>query len=101
MEVLVLAAQARVLMWVGFAWLALGLWQGLDPATVAWRAALGALAAMWVSGWLLRVVVKVMNERITADMAERQLAEEKKAAAESAQRAPARPARPAATPDRR
>ena len=100
MEVLVLAAQARVLMWVGFAWLALGLWQGLDPATVAWRAALGALAAMWVSGWLLRIVVKVMNERITIDMAERQLAEEKKAAAESAPRPAAKPARPA-TPERR
>ncbi len=46
MDVQLLAIQARVLMWVGFAWLAFGLWQGFDPATVAWRAALGALVAM-------------------------------------------------------
>ena len=50
MDVQLLAIQARVLMWVGLAWLAFGLWQGFDPATVAWRAALGAFVAMWLAG---------------------------------------------------
>ncbi len=96
MDVQLLAIQARVLMWVGFAWLAFGLWQGFDPATVAWRAALGALVAMWLSGWFLRMVVGVMNERMISDLAERQLAKEQAAALPQ----PARAAAPAA-PKRR
>jgi hypothetical protein len=92
-EVHILAAQARVLLWVGLVWLALGIWLGFDPATVAWRAALGALVAMWLSGRLLRTVAVVINERMTSDIAERQ------AAAEQAARAalpPGPPAKPAA-----
>ncbi|HEX3132789.1 MAG TPA: hypothetical protein VHX44_04310 [Planctomycetota bacterium] len=81
MDVHLLAIQARVLLWVGLAWLAFGLWQGFDPATVAWRAALGAFVAMWLSGWFLRQVTSVINERMTSEMAERQLAAEQAAAA--------------------
>lgn len=76
MEVYVLALQARVLLLVGIAWIALGLWLGFDPATVAWRAAIGALVAMWIAGWLARRVVAVLEERVAADMTERQLAAE-------------------------
>jgi hypothetical protein len=86
-EIHILAAQARVLMWVGLAWLAVGLWCGYDPATIAWRAALGALVAMWASGHLMRLVVSVINERMATDVAERQ------ATAEQAARA-AQPATP-------
>lgn len=91
MDVQLLAIQARVLMWVGFAWLAFGLWQGFDPATVAWRAALGAFVAMWLSGWFLRLVTGVINDRMTTDLAERQLAKEQAAVAAVPQpaRAPA------------
>lgn len=81
MDVHLLAIQARVLLWVGLAWLAFGLWQAFDPATVAWRAALGAFVAMWISGKLLRVVVGVINERLSSELVERQLAQEQAAAA--------------------
>jgi hypothetical protein len=93
-EVHILAAQARVLLWVGLIWLALGIWLGYDPATVAWRAALGAVVAMWLSGRLLHVVAGVINERMTSDVAERQ------AAAEQAERAalPPPPSKPVAAP---
>jgi hypothetical protein len=94
-EVHILAAQARVLLWVGLIWLALGIWLGFDPATVAWRAALGALVAMWLSGRLLRTLAGVINERMTSEIAERQ------AAAEQAARAalpPGPPAKPAGAP---
>jgi hypothetical protein len=80
MGIHLLAIQARVLMWVGISWLIIGLYLGTDPITVAWRAALAACVAMWFSGKLLGVVVRVMNERIAADEAERVLAEEKAAA---------------------
>jgi hypothetical protein len=78
-DVQILAIQARVLLWVGLAWLAFGLWQGHDPATVAWRAALGAFVAMWLAGWFLRLVTGVINERMTSELAERQLAKEQAA----------------------
>jgi uncharacterized membrane protein len=80
-DVYLLAIQARVLLWVGLAWLVFGLWQGFDPATVAWRAALGAFVAMWVSGKLLQVVVGVINDQMTSELADRQLAQEQAAAA--------------------
>jgi hypothetical protein len=97
-EIHILAIQARVLMWVGLAWIALGLWLGYDPATVAWRAALGAVVAMWLVGKLMRAVVGVINERMTADLAERQAAADKAAAAAEAavQRPPAGAPRPRA-----
>jgi hypothetical protein len=63
-------------MWVGCAWLATGLWLGFDPTTVAWRAAVAAVLAMWLSGKLLRVVVGTVNERLAAELAERALAAE-------------------------
>lgn len=88
MEVYVLMLQARTLMWVGICWLALGLWLGFDPATVAWRAAIGAVVSMVVVGWLARQVAAVMEDRMAADMAERQMAEEKaKTDAENAAKA--------------
>ena len=80
MDVHLLAIQARVLLWVGLVWLAFGLWQGFDPATVAWRAALGAFVAMWLAGYFLRMVTGVINERMTSELAERQLAKEQAAA---------------------
>ena len=81
MDVHLLSIQARVLLWVGLTWLAFGLWQEFDPATVAWRAALGAFVAMWISGKLLRVVAGVINERLSSELAERQLAQEQAVAA--------------------
>ena len=81
MDVYLLAIQARVLLWVGLAWLVFGLWQGFDPATVAWRAALGAFIAMWISGKLLQVVAGVINDQMTSELADRQLAQEQAAAA--------------------
>ena len=81
MDVYLLAIQARVLLWVGLAWLVFGLWQGFDPATVAWRAALGAFVAMWISGKLLKVVAGVINDQMTSELADRQLAQEQAAAA--------------------
>lgn len=98
MDVQILSIQARVLLWVGLAWLAFGLWQGFDPATVAWRAALGAFVAMWLSGWFLRQISGVISERMTTDLAERQLAKEQAAAV--AQPVPVRAA-PAPTAPRR
>jgi uncharacterized membrane protein len=80
-DVYLLAIQARVLLWVGLAWLVFGLWQGFDPATVAWRAALGAFVAMWISGKLLKVVAGVINDQMTSELADRQLAQEQAAAA--------------------
>jgi hypothetical protein len=89
-DVHLLAIQARVLLWVGLAWLAFGLWQQFDPATVAWRAALGAFLAMWLSGRLLRTVVGVINERLASELAVRQQAQEQAlAAAAVAARPPA------------
>jgi hypothetical protein len=84
MEVYVLAVQARILLLVGLGWIGLGLWQGYDPATIAWRAAIGAMLAMWIAGWLVRQVVAVLEERMAADMAERQLVAEKAVAAQQA-----------------
>ncbi len=98
MEVYVLALQARVLKWVGLAWLALGLWLGFDPTTVAWRAAIAAVVAMIAIGWLVRRVVAVIEERMAADMAERQLAAEKAAEAEAKAAKAAISGRPAPAP---
>jgi hypothetical protein len=92
MDVHILAIQARVLMWVGCSWILIGLWLGTDPATVAWRAAIAAFAAMWFSGKLLRVVVGVINERMATDVAERQVASEQVAAAAKAAAPPTPPA---------
>jgi len=91
-EVHVLAIQARVLLWVATAWLLLGLWLGYDPATVAWRAALGGCLAMWLSGKLLHIALGVISERMTADLVERQMVAEQAAAKATP---PPRPARDA------
>lgn len=101
MDVHLLAIQARVLMWVGLVWLTFGLWQGFDPATVAWRAALGAFVAMWLAGYFLRVVSGVINERMTTELAERQMAKEQAATAAAAAVQPARAAAASATAAKR
>ena len=75
MEVHLLAMQARVLLWVGLGWLVLGIGLGQEPTLVAFRAAIGAFAAMWIAGWLLRKVVAVIEERLAQDELERQEAE--------------------------
>ncbi len=99
MDVHLLAIQARVLLWVGLAWLTFGLWQGFDPATVAWRAAVGAVVAMMIAGKLLRIVSGVINDRLATELAERQMAAEQAAQAATAAAAapvPARAGAPAA-----
>jgi hypothetical protein len=92
-EVHILAFQARALLWVGIGWLLVGLALGTDPATLAWRAALAALAAMWASGLLLRTIAGVINERLSADLVARDEAAKAASAAPAPQ--PARSARPA------
>ena len=81
METHLLAMQAKILQWIGLSWLAYGvLWLGQDPLTVAWRAALGAVFAMWVGGKLLRMVAQVIEERMAIEAADAQLAAEQAAA---------------------
>ncbi len=80
METILLAIQARVLLWVGLGYVVAGLWLGNDPSTTAWRSAAAAVGAMIIAGWLLRQVALVIEERVAADMAERQLATEQAAA---------------------
>ncbi len=77
MDTILLAIQAKILLWTGLGWLAIGLWLGFDPLTVACRAALAALVVMWLSGKMLRMVAGVVEERAAADAAEAQLASEK------------------------
>jgi hypothetical protein len=84
MEVILLAIQARILLWVGFAYLAVGVWLGTDPATLAWRAPLAAVVAMTLCGWMLRQVAAVIHERLATDEAERRLAAEQAATAQPA-----------------
>jgi hypothetical protein len=91
-EVHLLAIQARLLLWVGLGVLIAGLWLGVTPWTCAWRAAVAALVAMWVGRWLLSKVMLVIEERMAADMAERQLAEEAAARAAEEQEAKERAA---------
>ena len=79
MDIHLLAIQARILLWTAFGWIALGLWLGTDPLTLAWRAAVGAVVAMVVGGWLLRRVAEVINEQIATEMAQRQMAAEQAA----------------------
>lgn len=93
MDVQILSIQARVLLWVGLVWLAAGLWQGFDPAMVAWRAVLGATVAMWLAGFFLRRVQAVITERLASDLAERELASRQ----QQAVAAPV-PAKPVAVP---
>lgn len=96
MDTILLAIQARVLMWVGLAYVVAGLWIGNDPLSIAWRAPAAAVAAMIVAGWLLRQVAAVVQERAAADIAERQLAAEQAAqAAAQPQPVPARARVPA------
>lgn len=76
METILLALQARVLLWVGMMYIIIGLWLGTDPMALAWRAPAAALGAMIIAGWLLRQVALVIEERAASDMAERQLAAE-------------------------
>lgn len=83
METHLLAIQAKILLWTGLGWLVIGLYLGQDPSTVAWRAGLGAFAAMWCVGKLLHQVAGVIEEAAATHAAEQQLATEK--AAEKAQ----------------
>ncbi|TVR46024.1 MAG: hypothetical protein EA402_03330 [Planctomycetota bacterium] len=57
--------QARILLLTGVGWLAYGLYMGGDPLTIAWRAAAGALIAMVVSGYLLRLGAEVIGQRLS------------------------------------
>jgi hypothetical protein len=82
-DIYLLVIQARIFLWSGIGLLAACLWLGIGPYTAAWRAALAALAAMWVARWMLQRVAGVLEERMAADMAERELAEEAKAKAEA------------------
>jgi hypothetical protein len=86
MEIFLLAIQARVLLVVGMTYIVIGLWMGTDPVALAWRAAVAGFAGMVAAGWLLRQVAGVIEERLAADMAERQEAAEL-AAAQAAQAA--------------
>jgi hypothetical protein len=79
METHLLAIQAKILLWTGLGWLVIGLYLGQDPTTVAWRAALGAFAAMWCVGKLLHQVAGVIEEAAAAHATEQQLAAEKAA----------------------
>lgn len=79
METHLLALQAKVLLWTGLGWFAMGLYLGHDPWTIAWRAAIGAFLAMWLSGRLLRQVAGVIEEAAAAHAAELQIAAEKAA----------------------
>lgn len=79
METHLLALQAKMLLWTGFGWLFLGLYLGYDPLTVAWRAALGAFIAMWLTGKLLRQVAGVIEEDAANAAAEAQMAVEQAA----------------------
>lgn len=100
METILLALQARVLLWVGMTYIVVGLWLGTDPVALAWRAPAAAVLAMIAAGWLARQIAAVIEERAAADLAERQVAAEQaaaKAAPPPGQRAvaPVRAAAPA------
>lgn len=97
METILLALQARVLLWVGMMYIIIGLWLGTDPLALAWRAPAAAVGAMIIAGWLLRQVALVIEERAASDLAERQLAAEQ-ALATAAAAPPARNAPPATLP---
>ena len=56
--------QARILLITGGVWMAWGLYQGGDPLTVAWRAMLGAVMTMWISGHLLRLAAGIITQRM-------------------------------------
>jgi len=77
METHLLALQAKVLLWTGLGWFVIGIYLGHDPMTIAWRAAIGAFIAMWLSGKLLRQVAGVIEDAAAAHAAELQLAAEK------------------------
>ncbi|MFM2090722.1 MAG: hypothetical protein RLZZ127_1211 [Planctomycetota bacterium] len=100
MDTHILAIQAQVLRWTGLAMLAIALWLGTDPLAAAWRAAIGAVLAMWVAGWGLRRIAAVMQERIAADLAERQMAAEQAAQQAAEAAAKAKPKAPAPPPPR-
>ena len=87
MDVTILAIQAQILMWTGLLCLAAGLWLGIDPLTMSWRAAVAAVLAMWIGGKLLRIAAAALSEGM--------------AAAEVAAAAQAAPAKPARTATRR
>lgn len=88
MDVTILAIQAQVLMWTGLLCLAAGLWLGIDPLTMSWRAGVAAVLAMWVAGKLLRIAAAALSE----GMAAAELAETAQAVpAKTAPRAAKRP----------
>lgn len=62
MDVTILAIQAKVLLWTGLLCLAAGLWLGIDPLTVTWRATLAAVVMMWLTGKLLHLVAAALSE---------------------------------------
>lgn len=86
MDSTLLAVQARIFLATGLGWLGFGLWQGYDPLTVSWRAAAGALAALVVARWLLRIAADTINERVASDLAERELAAATRVATPPAER---------------
>ena len=92
MEIYLLAIQARVLMTVGLVYICFGLWIGTDPTTLAWRATVAAVVAMIAARWLLRQVALVVEERMSADMAERQFVAEQATATGASPGPPGTPA---------
>jgi hypothetical protein len=62
MHVAVIAWQARILLFTALACLAVAWRADVDWLTAAWRAAAGAGAAAWLSGWLLRVIADAATE---------------------------------------
>ncbi|MFW5752600.1 MAG: hypothetical protein ACOCYV_00975 [Planctomycetota bacterium] len=64
MEVFILAAQARILLWVGVGWIVLGLYLGQDPIHVVWRATLGAVLAMIAAGVLMRLGARAIAAQV-------------------------------------
>ncbi len=66
MDVTILAIQAQILLWTGLLCLAAGLWLGIDPLTMSWRASLAAVLAMWVAGKLLRIAAAALGEGMAA-----------------------------------
>ena len=56
--------RARILLLTGGGWLAWGIYNEGDPLSVAWRAALAAVAMSWACGHLLRIGAEVITKRM-------------------------------------
>lgn len=77
MEIHLLAIQARILAAAAVCFLAVGLFCGTDPQTLAWRAGIAAWVTAVAGGWLARQVAAVIEERISQDESERLMASQK------------------------